>query len=157
MLTTEAVQKKWFVLYTKPNSEKKVAERLEGLNIQVYLPVRTELRQWSDRKKKVTVCVLPSMVLVRLEEKDTAIVFDVPGVVRYLFEEGKRAVIRDQEIQAMQAFLEGKAGEQAAGLKVGDSVAVPKINQQATVIALQGKKCLARLTRLGAVVSFQLQ
>ena len=147
----------WYVLYTKPKTELKVAERLEALGVEVYVPTRTEVRQWSDRKKKVTVCVLPSMVLVCLEEKDTAMVFNVPGVVRYLFEEGKRAVIRDEEIQVMQAFLEGKAAEQAVGLQVGDSVAVPKINQQATVIALQGKKCLARLTRLGAVVSFQLQ
>lgn len=147
----------WYVLYTKPRTELKVAQRLEALGVAVYVPTRTEVRQWSDRKKKVTVCVLPSMVLVCLEEKDTAMVFGVPGVVRYLFEEGKRAVIRDEEIQAMQAFLEGKASQEAAGLQIGDKVAVPKINQQATVIALQGKKCLARLTRLGAVVSFQLQ
>ena len=147
----------WYALYTNPRTELKVAKRLEALGVAVYVPMQTELRQWSDRKKKVAVCVLPSMVLVCLEEKDTAMVFNVPGVVRYLFEEGKRAVIRDEEIKAMQAFLEGKVAEQAAGLQVGDSLTVPKINQQATVIALQGKKCLARLTRLGAVVSFQLQ
>lgn len=147
----------WYVLYTKPRTELKVAQRLRALGVTVYAPTRTEVRQWSDRKKKVAVCVLPSMVLVCLEEKDTAMVFNVPGVVRYLFEEGKRAVIRDEEIRAMQAFLEGKALQEAAGLQVGDRVAVPKINQQATVVALQGKKCLARLTRLGAVVSFQLQ
>ncbi|MEN8913985.1 MAG: transcription termination/antitermination NusG family protein [Polaribacter sp.] len=157
MLTNEAVQKKWFVLYTKPNSEKKVAERLERLNIQVYLPVRTELRQWSDRKKKVNVCVLPSMVLVCLEEKDAAVVFDVPGVVRYLFEQGNRAVIRDEEILAMQAYLEGGLLKERKGLQVGDTVEVPHLQHEATVVALQGKKCLARLERLGAVVSFQLQ
>lgn len=157
MLTTKTDPKKWFVVYTKPNAERKVAERLKSLQIQVYLPIRTELRQWSDRKKKVKVNVLPSMVLVCISEKEASFVFEVPGVVRYLFENGKRAVIRDEEIQAMQAFLEGKSSQEAVSLHVGDRVTVPKINQQGTVVALQGKKCLARLSRLGALVSFQLQ
>ena len=156
-MTKTPPHNKWFVVYTKPRTELKVAERLEELGILVYVPIRTEVRQWYDRKKKVTVCVLPSMVLVCLEEKDAARVFEVPGVVRYLFEHGKRAEIREEEIQAMQAFLQGKASQEAVDLQVGDCIAVPKLNQEGTVIALQGKKCFARLTRLGAVVSFQLQ
>ena len=59
------------------------------LGIEVYAPTRTEVRQWSDRKKQITVPVLPSMFLVRIAEQDSAAVFDILGVVRYLFEKGK--------------------------------------------------------------------
>jgi hypothetical protein len=31
------------------------------------------------------------------------------------------------------------------------------LEQQATVLSLKGKKCLAQLQKLGAIVSFQLQ
>ncbi|MFD0777251.1 hypothetical protein ACFQZF_00615 [Flavobacterium myungsuense] len=31
---------------------KKVAERLEKLGIIVYCPIVTQIKQWSDRKKK---------------------------------------------------------------------------------------------------------
>ncbi len=47
----DKTSKKWFVLYTKPRNELKVAERLSKLGIEVYTPTRMEVRQWSDRKK----------------------------------------------------------------------------------------------------------
>jgi len=96
---------KWFVLYTKPQQELKVAERLEKIGIQTYCPYREEVRQWSDRKKKILVPLLKSYVFVRLDNKDRAIVFDVPGAVRYLFWLGKPAIALDKEIVALKESL----------------------------------------------------
>jgi transcriptional antiterminator RfaH len=42
----------WLVLYTKPKNEVKVAERLAAAGINVYCPMVTTVKQWSDRKKK---------------------------------------------------------------------------------------------------------
>ena len=42
----------WYVLYTKPRSEKKVEEKLLSLGINAYCPTYSEIRFWSDRKKK---------------------------------------------------------------------------------------------------------
>jgi len=147
----------WYVLYTKPNTSLKVAARLADLGVMVYAPTQTVVRQWSDRKKKVQVPVMPSMVLVNVQEKDTGMVFQVVGVVRYLFEQGKRAKVQDKDVVAMQLHLEGKAIAAQTAVQVGDTVQVPQLDEKATVVALRGKKCLARLERLGAVVSFQLQ
>lgn len=147
----------WHVVYVKPRTELTVAKRLKGLGIEVYVPTRTEVRQWSDRKKKVQVVLLPSMVLVCLEEKEINLVFQVPGVVRYLFEQGKRAIIQHQEIKAMQAYVSGEVALSKDAVQVGGEITVPQLKEQGVVVALQGKKCLARLERLGAVVSFQLQ
>ena len=68
--------KKWFVLCTKPRNELKVSGRLSRLGIEAYTPTRIEVRQWSDRKRKVIIPLLPSMVLVFLLEKETNIVKD---------------------------------------------------------------------------------
>jgi transcription antitermination factor NusG len=57
----------WFVLYTQPRNEKKVAERLEKLGIKAYCPMTIQVRQWSDRKKKVEVPLLNSYVFVPIE------------------------------------------------------------------------------------------
>ena len=43
----------WFAIYTRPKNEKKVAEQLFNLGIEVYCPMVTQMKQWSDRKKKV--------------------------------------------------------------------------------------------------------
>jgi transcription antitermination factor NusG len=147
---------KWFVLCTKPRNELKVLNRLISLGIDAYTPSRIELRQWSDRKKKVLVPLLPSMVLVRLDEKEVQKVFDIPGVVRYLFEHGTRAVVSNEEVQAMQMYLENIHTLNKQGLAEGDTVQVPLLDQEAILLSVKGKKCFAQLKKLGAIVSFQL-
>lgn len=101
----EINKQSWFILYTKPQQELKVAERLEKSGIESYCPFTEEIRQWSDRKKKIVVPLLKSYVFVNLEEKDRFKVFDIPGVVRYLYWLGQPAVATDQEIAILKESL----------------------------------------------------
>jgi len=153
----EGNAKKWFVLCTKPRNELKVTERLTRIGVEVYTPTKVEVRQWSDRKKKVTIPLLPSMVLVQLLEKEVDVVFDVPGAVRFLFEHGKRASVSDEEVLAMKSYLQMLVEKESKTLTVGDLVKVPLLEQEAILLSIKGKKCLAQLQKLGAIVSFQLQ
>lgn len=95
----------WKVVYVKSRNEKKVTEQLLELGVEAYCPLVTEIRQWSDRKKKVQVPLINSYVFVRLKENEHDIVFQLPGVVRYLFWLGKPALVRDKEILTMQNWL----------------------------------------------------
>jgi transcriptional antiterminator RfaH len=97
----------WYVLYTKPRQEKKVADSLNSIGIEVYCPLVTQMKQWSDRKKKVQVPLITSYVFVNIEEYQREAVFKVSGIVRYLFWLGKPAVVRAIEIEALQQSLEG--------------------------------------------------
>ena len=98
---------KWFVLYTKPQFEIKVAEALQKIGVRVYCPVYIQLKQYSDRKKKVIKPLLRSYVLVKIEDKDRDQVFQIPGVVRYVFWLGKPAIVREDEIVLMENNLSG--------------------------------------------------
>ena len=98
---------KWFVLYTKPQFEIKVAEALQKIGVRAYCPVYTQLKQYSDRKKKVTKPLLRSYVLVKIEDKDRDQVFEITGVVRYVFWLGKPAIVREDEIVLMENNLSG--------------------------------------------------
>lgn len=95
----------WYVVYTKPKWEKKVAEKLNQIGIECYCPLITQLKQWSDRKKKVEVPLFNSYVFVQLPDVNRNSVFQVPGVVRYLFWLGKPAVVRDEEIAIIKNSL----------------------------------------------------
>lgn len=53
----------WFVLYVKPKQELKVAQQLANINVETYAPYKKEIRQWSDRKKKLMSPYLPLMFL----------------------------------------------------------------------------------------------
>ena len=148
--------KKWFVLFTKPRHELKVLERLISFGINTYTPTKIVTRQWTDRKKKITIALLPSMVLVNLENKDPNIVFGIPGVVRYLFEHGKRAVVSDAEVIAMQCYQNNTLHINQNELKIGDTVKVPLLEEEAILLSQKGKNCIAQLKKLGAIVTFQL-
>ena len=98
---------KWFVIYTKPNQEIRIASDMIASGINAYCPTYIHLKQYSDRKKKVKRPLIPSYVLVQLSEKDRPRVFSVSGVVRYLFWLGKPAEVRNEEIQLLKANLKG--------------------------------------------------
>ena len=122
----------WFVIHTKPRFEKKVEERLLSFGIEAYCPKRKEIRIWSDRKKKVDVPVLPSMVLVRLEEKDVNDVFNINGVIRYMFWLGKRAIVRQCEVDVLKNYLEGNTilNQEIIKFNPGDIINIPAFNNE---------------------------
>ena len=126
----------WFVVYTKPRFEKKVEERLLSLGIEAYCPIRKEIRLWSDRKKKVDVPVLSSMVLVRLEEKDVNNVFNINGVVRYMFWLGKRAIVRQKEVDVLKNYLKGDRliNQEITKFNPGDIINIAGFNDENGVV-----------------------
>ena len=146
----------WYVLFTKPRNELKVMECFLSAGIEAYTPFKTEIRQWSDRKKKIKVPLLTSMVLVKVAESALDIFFEIPGVVRFLFEGGKRAEVSHAEVLAMKAHLEVNSISVEKKILKGDTVVVPSINEEATVLSVKGKNCIAQLNKLAAKVSFQL-
>ena len=128
---------KWHVLHTKPRSEKKVEEKLLSLGIIAYCPTRSEIRLWSDRKKRIEVPVLPSMVLVYIEDKDINRVFESSGVVRYMFWLGQRAVVRQSEIEILKKYLNGSYNfmdTKLSDIRVGDDFSVSSINNEKGIV-----------------------
>ncbi len=96
----------WYVVYTKPRNEKKTADLMEKRGIVSYCPVQKQLRQWSDRKKWVEMVVIPSYVFVRCREQERHMILQIPGVVNFVYWLRKPAVVRDEEMVALQNFLE---------------------------------------------------
>lgn len=66
----EARQKFWIAVYTRPKSEKKASSILNHIGIETYIPIQTEIRQWSDRKKKIEVVIIPNIIFAYIRESD---------------------------------------------------------------------------------------
>ena len=98
----------WLVLHTNPRAEMKVVKRLEKIGVEAYSPARMEMRKRSDRKIKIWVPLLPSMVLVNIDEREKNKVFDVQGVVRYLYWLGELAKVSACEVLTLKEVTEGK-------------------------------------------------
>lgn len=150
----------WYVLYTKPKSEKKVADRLTEMGVLAYCPLITKISQWSDRKKKVQLPLFNSYIFVNLSEKNRNAVFGIPGVVRYLFWLGKPAVVKDREIETIQNWLSAPETFDVTidTWKKGDKVILesgPFIDQEATVQEVNQKHYLLVLESLGCVLKVE--
>lgn len=145
----------WYVLYTKPRNEKKMATLLAEEGIEAYCPVREEVKQWSDRKKKVVVPVFTSYIFVRLADYDTQSVevLEMHGAVRFLWWNKKPGVVRDNEIEAIKSFLnEYKDADITIDLVEGQQVTVVEGPLRATegkVIRVEGSKAVLHLQSLG--------
>ena len=150
----------WYVLITKPKSEKKVETRLLQIGIKAYCPTRIERRQWSDRIKKVETPLLPSMILVNLADKEREIVFDVPGVSRYLFWMGKAAEVSEQEIEVLNEMRDNQANIIAVEqLKEGSEIDITNLGSETkkgVVKKISGNHCWVVLKNLGYVVKFSI-
>lgn len=115
----------WSAIYTRSRNEKKIAERLKASGIEVYCPTQTTLRQWSDRKKKVTEPVFKSYVFVQYKNEEERLkVLQTSGVVNYVKYLGKVAQIPDREIAAIQHFLEGNENVEVKDIASGDEVSI---------------------------------
>jgi transcription termination/antitermination protein NusG len=96
----------WYVAYTAPRAEKKVAQRLDKVGIKFYLPVREEFRQWSDRFKKIIVPVFPSYIFVYVNKVEYFSAINQSGMVKYVHFGGVPAQINDNTIENIQKMLE---------------------------------------------------
>ena len=151
---------KWFVLYTKPHHEIKIAKALEKIGIRSYCPVFNKLKQYSDRKKKVIQPLLRSYVLVKIKDSDRNKVFGVPGVIRYVFWLGKPAIVRDKEIELMQNNLLGICDEiTITNIKKGANITIPSGHfegQEGKVINLFKNRIKLELPSIGVLVTLKI-
>lgn len=150
----------WYVVYTKPKWERKVAEKLQQIGIECYCPLVTQIKQWSDRKKKVEVPLFNSYVFVQLPESDRNLVFQIAGIVRYLFWLGKPAIVRDEEIDIIKRSLKDSNVSEISvtTMQVGDKIKLDSgafSNQNAIVQEVSNTHYILVLESLGCVLKIK--
>jgi transcriptional antiterminator RfaH len=90
-----AKPQRWYVIFTKHNCEKKLQQTLKTNGYNSYVPVYSTVRQWSDRKKKVIVPLINSVVFVQVPEILLNDLYNFSNVKGILKEQGKPAIVRD--------------------------------------------------------------
>ena len=128
-------------------------EQLHKMGLEVFCPKVSVVKQWSDRKKKVSQPLIPSYVFIKIKEQERDLVFSVSGVVRYLFFLGKPAIIKESEINAMKETLNHDFKEVGVmDLEKGQKFTIEEgtfKGQEATFIEQKGSKIILRLESLG--------
>lgn len=99
----------WFVLYTKGRHEKKVYESLQEGGFTAYLPLRKELKQWSDRKKWVEQPLFTSYVFVYInDDAEYLKALQIKGASWFVTFRGRPATIPEKQIDLIRYIIDSE-------------------------------------------------
>jgi transcriptional antiterminator RfaH len=153
----------WYVLYTRSRAEKKVAETLKKHGFHSYCPTVTTLKQWSDRKKKVQEPLFRSYVFVRASEEQRMPILQTPGVMNFVYWQGKPAIVRQKEIEAIGIFTQEldmhELSDISLEFEAGDKARVDWgafKGLEGECIARQGNKIILLIESLGQVIRAEI-
>jgi transcription antitermination factor NusG len=151
------VAKKWLAIYSRPRWEKKVNQLLLEKGFESYCPLNKVRRKWSDRVKIVEEPLFKSYVFVKVSDDNRTAVRMTPGVINFVYWEGKPAVIREKEINAIKRFLNEyeNVEVQPMNLQVHQRVKIttgPLMDQEGEVLSLQRKAVKVAIDSLGYVL-----
>lgn len=139
--------------------EKKVCQNLSKAEFECFLPLITELRQWSDRKKKIQRPLIPSTIFVKTTEEKLPAIYQVSGthsILKYL---GKPAIVKDVEIELLKDLVVKNDHERmisTENIELGETYEISKGSFRgirAQAVSLHGKFRVAlKIEALGSFV-----
>ncbi len=96
----------WLVFYTKPRSEFKAESKMKAAGFEVYLPTITEIKKWSDRKKKITEPLFKSYIFAFCSEIERLNILKIEEIVTTVNIRGVPSKVPVQQIDAIKKLLE---------------------------------------------------
>lgn len=160
-MLTDSIQpeeRKWYVAYVRLFHERKTAEKLAAMGIESFVPVREEIHQWSQRKKKVMRVLIPQMIFIHATPKERLEALTLASISHYMVLRGEHtpAIIPDRQMQQfmfMVDYSEESIEMYNSTLQPGQSIKVikgPLAGMEGELMEIEGKsKVIVRLDLLG--------
>ncbi|RUT77865.1 UpxY family transcription antiterminator [Ancylomarina longa] len=149
----------WHAIYTRSRAEKRLFLDLCSKSFECYLPLKKELRQWSDRTKWVEEPLIRSYLFVRVSEREYYDAINSRYAVGYVTFGGKAVPIPDCQIEALRTFLQDenrKVDLCQENLQKGELVEVvggPLKGVQGEILQIKGQnRIVIRFDSLGTCV-----
>jgi transcription antitermination factor NusG len=135
----------WFLLRTRAKQERKVADALQAKGYEVFLPMHTVRRQWSDRLKTYDAPLFPGYLFCRFSfvlENKNLMVLKTPGVV-LIYPGGEVPLpIPDLEIGRLRRVTASQYPVEACAFpQTGEVVEIPGDPTIRGVLVERGSPC----------------
>jgi len=142
----------WFAVHTRSRHEKVVAQEMRDRQLEAYLPLVREVRQWSDRRKLVESPLFSCYVFVKMVPRngERLKVLQINGALGFVGTQGIAYPIPDEQIHAVRVLVDEqlplcshpflKIGQRVrvrSGALAGvEGILVSRSGEQALVISL---------------------
>ena len=126
---------KWYIVHTYSGHENKVAktlmQRVQAMGFEerifdALVPTRDTIRVRGGKKETIKEKIFPGYILVNMDLSDEAwvLVRTTPGVTSFVGAQNKPTPIRDDEVQAIVAFVGQKDPVYKAQFSMGEAVKI---------------------------------
>ncbi|MGN6605135.1 MAG: transcription termination/antitermination protein NusG [Ginsengibacter sp.] len=99
------MQKNWYIIYTKPKWEKKVASSLRKKKIDNFLPLHCVEKKSFRRLIKEEIPVFPSYLFVKIEANKLVQLKSVLGLINIVYWKGIPASLENYEVLKLKDFI----------------------------------------------------
>ena len=126
---------KWYIVHTYSGHENKVAktlmQRVQAMGFEerifdALVPTKDTIRVRGGKKETIKEKIFPGYILVNMDLSDEAwvLVRTTPGVTSFVGAQNKPTPIRDDEVQAIVAFVDQKEPTYKAQFSMGEAVKI---------------------------------
>jgi transcription antitermination factor NusG len=115
----------WFAVYTVPRHEKRVALHFQLRQIEHYLPLYQEQRNWKNGLRQIVQFPLfPNYLFVQITRESRVPVLAIPGVISLIGDGKELSSISDSYMQALRESLVQSKAEPHCYLVNGEKVRI---------------------------------
>lgn len=126
---------RWYIVHTYSGHENKVAKSLkqrvesmgfEGRIFDIIVPVRNTIKVSQGKKESIKEKIFPGYVLVKmiLDDESWLLVRTTQGVTAFIGAGNKPTPISDQEVEAIQKFMDTEEPLYKTAFTVGEAVKI---------------------------------
>ncbi len=157
------MKKKWYVIYTKSNCEKKVAALLTRKKIENYFPINRIANSKGNKNKILLQPLLPSLVFVYASDIEIILIRRINSVINFVYWLGNLAIVKDAEIEHLQHFTNQSFNINVEKTNVNPNgivkmVKEPKIDLNPNSILISAKSMFKLLVpSLGYILSAEIE
>lgn len=149
--------KKWYVLYTRPEWKKKLVAILSRKKIENYCPTNKVMIRLANCIKFADEPLFSSYLFVRISENEFEDLKQTGGVINFLYCLNQPAIISNTEIETIKQFVKEYTGVklERTSVNINDRLAMPGrlfMEHEDSITGSKEKVCKGILPSLGYVM-----
>ena len=115
----------WVAIQTRHRHEKRISQRLQGADLETFLPLHRAVHRWKNGvNAHVELPLFPCYLFTRMRVSDRLRVLREPGVISIAASNLSPTPIADEEIKRLRIAAESVRAEPHPYLAVGERVRV---------------------------------
>ena len=98
------MQKNWYIIYTKPKTEKRVAKALTRKRIENYVPLNSRSIKESRKTKTEKVPLFPNYVFANISEAEASSILSLNNIINFVYWKQHPIVVPVEDLQMIKEF-----------------------------------------------------